>query len=141
MTMCKQERFTKYPCVHIRRKIKKMNKIIDTIKMNALKARVMIPAAAATVMAHPMMASAFDSVTVNQQVSADPFSMLGKIIGIILTFVMFVGIALVVYGIIDIAMSFTQDQPEKKLQGIKLAFAGAIMIGLKVVLQATGLIA
>lgn len=68
-------------------------------------------------------------------------SLMGKIIGILLTITRFVGVALVVYGVYEIVMSFMQNQPEAKTKGIIMALAGVVMIALKSILQGIGVVA
>lgn len=71
----------------------------------------------------------------------DAGQMMGKIIGILLTITRFVGVALVVYGVYEIVMSFMQNQPEAKTKGIIMALAGIVMTALKSILQSLGVIA
>ena len=72
---------------------------------------------------------------------ADAGQMMGKIIGILLTITRFVGVALVVYGVYEIVMSFMQNQPEAKTKGIIMALAGVVMIALKSILVGLGVVA
>ena len=67
--------------------------------------------------------------------------LMGKVIGIVLTISMYVGIAILVFGVYEIVMSFTQDMPEKKVKGITLALAGVVMIGLKAILKGLNVVA
>ncbi len=73
--------------------------------------------------------------------SVDLDTMMGKVIGMVLLISRFVGIALVVYGVYEVVMSFLQNQPEAKTKGIIMAIAGAVMIALKSILAAMGIIA
>lgn len=57
-----------------------------------------------------------------------------KIIDILLTIAKYAGIALIVYGIYEVVMSFLQNQPEAKTKGIILALGGAVMIAMPTVL-------
>lgn len=66
--------------------------------------------------------------------------LMGKIIGILLTITRFVGVALVIYGVYEIVMSFMQNQPEAKTKGIIMALAGVVMIALKSILQGLGVV-
>lgn len=68
--------------------------------------------------------------------STDAGTMMGKIIGILLTITRFVGVALVVYGVYEVVMSFMQNQPEAKTKGIIMALAGIVMTALKSILVA-----
>ena len=65
---------------------------------------------------------------------------MGKIIGILLTITRYVGVALVIYGVYEIVMSFMQNQPEAKTKGIVMALAGVVMIGLKSIIVGLGII-
>lgn len=81
-----------------------------------------------------------DSVSINDGSSANATSMMGNIIGILLTITRFVGVALCVYGVYEIVMSFMQQQPEGKTKGIIMALSGVAMIGLKSILSGAGII-
>lgn len=80
-----------------------------------------------------------DDVTI-QDTGVSAGTMMGKIIGILLTITRFVGVALVVYGVYEIVMSFMQNQPEAKTKGIIMALAGIVMTALKSILQSLGLV-
>lgn len=91
-------------------------------------------------MATVMSASAFgDSVTITAT-DANANDMMGNVIGILLTITRFVGVALAIYGVYEIVMSFMQNQPEAKTKGIIMALAGVVMIALKSVLQAMNIV-
>lgn len=89
---------------------------------------------------NPLLAGLCDweQVNVSAATNASASNLMGKILGILLTITRYVGVALVVYGVYEVVMSFTNDQPEKKVKGITMALAGVVMIGLKSVL--TGII-
>lgn len=70
----------------------------------------------------------------------DASSLMGKVIGILLTITRFVGVALLVYGVYEIVMSFMQNQPEAKTKGIIMALSGVAMIALKSILSGLGVI-
>ena len=80
-----------------------------------------------------------DSVKINAG-TADAGDLMGKIIGILLTITRYVGVALVIYGVYEVVMSFMQNQPEAKTKGIIMALAGVTMIALKSILAAVGVI-
>lgn len=78
-----------------------------------------------------------------QQVSiatgdANGTQMMEKIVGILLTVTRYVGVALVIYGVYEVVMSFMQNQPEAKTKGIVMALAGVVMVGLKSLLGQNG---
>lgn len=96
--------------------------------------------AAANMCAVTASASFGESVSLKVDGETDASAMMGKIIGILLTITRFVGIALVVYGVYEVVMSFMQNQPEAKTKGIIMALAGVVMTGLKSILKAIGLV-
>lgn len=102
-------------------------------------ASMMAMASATPVFAGGAGGGTWDSVTVTGD-GANAQDMMGKIIGILLTITRFVGVALVIYGVYEIVMSFMQNQPEAKTKGIVMALAGVVMIGLKSILQAVGVV-
>ena len=67
-------------------------------------------------------------------------SLMRKMIGILLTITRYVGVALVVYGVYEIVMSFMQNQPEAKTKGIVMALAGAAMTTIKSIVNGLGLL-
>jgi hypothetical protein len=82
-----------------------------------------------------------DTVTVTSSGDApDAGELMGKIIGILLTITRYVGIALVIYGVYEIVMSFMQNQPEAKTKGIVMALAGVVMVGLKTIISSLGIV-
>lgn len=81
----------------------------------------------------------FDAVTVSSS-DPDASSMMGRVIGILLTITRYVGVALVIYGVYEVIMSFMQNQPEAKTKGIIMALAGVVMIALKSVLKTMGVL-
>jgi hypothetical protein len=81
----------------------------------------------------------FGEVTITSS-DPDASQMMGKVIGILLTITRYVGVALVIYGVYEVIMSFMQNQPEAKTKGIVMALAGVVMIALKSVLQGMGII-
>lgn len=81
-----------------------------------------------------------DTVTVSAGSSADAGDLMGRIIGILLTITRYVGVALVIYGVYEVVMSFMQNQPEAKTKGIIMALAGVVMIALKSILVAVGIV-
>lgn len=85
------------------------------------------------------LAGTWEEVTISNN-SPDAGALMGKIIGILLTITRFVGVALVIYGVYEIVMSFMQNQPEAKTKGIIMALAGVVMIALKSVLSSLGII-
>lgn len=88
-----------------------------------------------------LSASAFgDNVTIdtNKTSQANADTLMADIIGILLTISRYVGLALIIYGVYEIVMSFMQNQPEAKTKGIVMALAGVVLVGLKSVLKFAG---
>lgn len=79
------------------------------------------------------------NVTINTSADPQAADVMGNVIGILLTITRFVGIALVIYGVYEIVMSFMQNQPEAKTKGIIMALAGVVMIALKSIIGSMGL--
>ena len=71
-----------------------------------------IMSAMASMSATTAFASFGEDVKVTANGGTDASTMMGKIIGILLTITRFVGVALVVYGVYEVVMSFMQNQPE-----------------------------
>lgn len=69
------------------------------------------------------------SSTTGENASAD--TLMSNVIGILLTIARYAGIALLVYGIYEVVMSFMQQQPEAKTKGIIMAICGIVLIALK----------
>lgn len=92
--------------------------------------------------AFALSAGAFgEDVTINASAKTDANELMGKIIGILLTITRFVGVAMIVYGVYEIVMSFQQQQPEAKTKGIIMALSGVAMVALKSILSALGVVA
>lgn len=109
-------------------------------KFNFRKLIVSLVLAAMIVSMNMTCAFAFgDSVTITAS-GANAGDLMGKIIGILLTITRYVGVALVIYGVYEVVMSFMQNQPEAKTKGIVMALAGVAMIALKSILAAVGII-
>lgn len=107
----------------------------------AKKAAYVATVASCTAMAAPVNALAdWDSVTITANSSQSASSLMGNIIGILLTITRYVGVAMVIYGVYEIVMSFMQNQPEAKTKGIVMALSGVVMIGLKGVLSGMNII-
>lgn len=83
--------------------------------------------------------ASFDEVSITAT-DTDAGALMGKIIGILLTVMRYVGVAMVVYGVYEIVMSIQNNQPEAKTKGIIMALSGVIMIAIKSVLSSLGLI-
>lgn len=63
---------------------------------------------------------------------------MGKVLGLLLTIMTYLGAGLALWGVYELVMSLTQDMPEKKVKGIALLAGGVLLIGVKGVLTAVG---
>jgi len=79
-------------------------------------------------------ADAFAEASFDVNKTADADSMMKKVIGILLGICKYVGVALIVYGIYEVVMSFMQNQPEAKTKGIIMALCGAVMMTIQSIL-------
>ena len=123
------------------------NETTALAKSNAKKAIRNLYATSASLMAMASLTAAQvsaggwnNTVNINTGAGDNPDGMVGSILGILLTITQYVGVALIVYGVYEVVMSFMQNQPEAKTKGIIMALAGAVMMGLKGILQNMGVI-
>jgi len=118
---------------------KKKTNFLD--KLRAFMFGAMTVASMASITATTVFAFQFDDAQINNNnQNADAGDLMNKIIGILLTITRYVGVALVIYGVYEIVMSFMQNQPEAKTKGIVMALSGVIMIALKSILKAVGVL-
>lgn len=123
-----------------------MNETAIATKQNTRPAKRIFSALAAVMTAvywtvFTAFANSFgQNVTINTTATPDANDLMGNIIGILLTITRYVGIALVIYGVYEIVMSFMQNQPEAKTKGIIMALAGVVMIALKSVISGLGIL-
>ncbi len=66
---------------------------------------------------------------------------MAKIIGFLVTVTTYVGVGVLVYGGYELAMSFTQDMPDKKVKGVAFIIGGLILVAIKSLLRLLGVIA
>ena len=120
---------------------KKKTNFLD--KLRAFMFGAMTVASMASITATTAFAGGFqfDDARIADNQNTNAGDLMGKIIGILLTITRYVGVALVIYGVYEIVMSFMQNQPEAKTKGIIMALSGVIMIALKSVLKAAGVLA
>ena len=72
------------------------------------------------------------TITVDENTSD---KLMNGIIGWILDLVRYIGIGILIWGFVEVVLSFTQDMPDKKIKGITLAFSGVMCIVLKSILN------
>ncbi len=107
-------------------------------KMNTFRFGVMTGMASGAGMLMGMPVKAFDEVTVDAE-GVDAGQAMGAVIGVILTIMRYVGVAMVIYGVYEIVMSIQNNQPEAKTKGIIMALSGVVMIVIKNLLSAFGI--
>ena len=111
-------------------------------KQNTMKKafrKLYATATAAMAMASLSATTAFadwENVEVSAGADSDASGLMGQVLGILLTITRYVGVALVIYGVYEVVMSFMQNQPEAKTKGIVMALSGVVMIGLRSILSA-----
>ena len=111
-------------------------------KVNDFKTGLLAGAVAGMNLATGMPVSAgtgFGSTTVTINSSQDVATAMGTVIGVILTIMQYVGVAMVIYGVYEIIMSIQNNQPEAKTKGIIMALSGVVMMGMKTVLRQFGI--
>lgn len=62
-------------------------------------------------------------------------SIIGSILGIILTIAMYVGVVLLTYSIFQLVMSFKNDDAEGKSRATQLLVVSAVLMGLKKIMS------
>ena len=140
MVEMKNEVITSLESRNAAKKKNGFKKFLRSIYGAGAAASVMATATASHVFAGGSGGSFGEDVTIKADGNANASELMGKIIGILLTITRFVGVALVIYGVYEVVMSFMQNQPEAKTKGIVMALAGVVMIGLKSIIKGIGLI-
>ena len=120
-------------------------KMMYALKNKAANALLAIEAVAIGFMA-PIIghAGGFSSVTINSGAldGVDPFAIAGKGIGIVLTILQIFGVGMLIFGVVSVAQSMQDNgNPDKRAQGFATIAVAAVLIGMKFVLKAMGLIA
>ena len=112
-----------------------MNKLISKVKGNGSK----LMAIASAAMMFPM--GVFGSVgSTHWTGGSDLDSLMGGLIGMMLTIARYAGMGLTVWGIIKTVMAYKDDNTNEITQGIRLAVVGIFLIALKSILSGLGLV-
>lgn len=111
----------------------KIKKSVNDFKTAVCSAMTAVMTAPTTVLA----GDGFESVNIGEVGSAN--DVMGGVIGLLLGITRYVGVALIVFGVYEIVMSFMNDQPEKKVKGITIALAGVLCATLKSILSFAGI--
>lgn len=67
-------------------------------------------------------------------------SIMGGLIGMVLTIAFWIGVILVIAGVVKAVMAYKDDNTNEITQGVRLAVVGGILVGLTAILQGLGLI-
>ena len=119
---------------------KKATKLVKNLYASAAALSAMGAMTAVQAFAEGEGAGDFGAANITATGNENAKDLMGNVVGILLTITRYVGVALVIYGVYEIVMSFMQNQPEAKTKGIVMALSGVVMIGLKSVLQAMKII-
>ena len=111
-----------------------MKNIISTVKSKGTK----LMAAATAVMLLPM--GVFADGPAQWTGGTDINSLMGGLIGMMLSIAKYAGMGLTVWGIIKTVMAYKDDNTNEITQGIRLAVVGIFLIGLRSILNALGLV-
>ena len=80
-----------------------------------------------------------ESVTVSSNLNAQ--TAYGKILGIIMLVATWVGGAILLWGLVMFGLAIKNDEPESKQKALMCTFGGLVLVCLKTILVAAGLIA
>jgi len=109
------------------------------------KAKVGLAAVVANVSLTGMKVSAggFDEVSIKTGADEiDPIAGFNSALGVVVTVLRYVGVVMMLWGIYELAMGFTQEgQANKKVQGFMWLMAGFILVAAKFFLRTFGIIA
>lgn len=75
----------------------------------------------------------------NQNVDAD--TIVGQLMGIVLLVATFAGGVLLLWGFVMFALSVKNDEPESKQKAFLCIISGAVLLSLRMILKAAGIIA
>lgn len=92
-------------------------------------------AAASVAMATPVSAYA---VTIAENLDAE--TVVGKILDYLLTAAQLVGGGVLIYAFISFGLSIAQENPDQRSRAIMFIVAGAMLVGIKPILTAIGVI-
>ena len=95
-------------------------------------------AASATVTTAIMMATPAAATTINPNATTE--SVIGGILDVIFQIAFYLGIVIAIIGVVSFILAFKDDNAEQQSRGIRLAIVGTALIGIKFLIQLTGLI-
>lgn len=117
-----------------------MKKIVSFSKKHfekAKKAIIGIGAAASMAFASALPASAATKINPN----ATTETVIGGILDVIFQIAFYIGVVIAIIGVVSFILAFKDDNAEQQTRGIRLAIVGTALIGIKLLIGLTGLIA
>lgn len=119
-----------------------MKNLFKSIKTSTIKAGQKVGTALATAAftAQNIMLNAYaDDITVNTE-DIDTAALMGKIVGTVLSIFQWIGVLLLVWGVGQLVMAFKNEDADSKSRAIMMIVSSALLIGLKALLTAIGII-
>lgn len=104
--------------------------------LSSIKTRI-FPGAAAATAALAIPATAYG---VNIKDNLDAEVVVGNILDYLLTAGQLVGGGVIIYAIITFSLSIAQENPDQRSRAIMFVVAGAMLVGIKPILKAIGVI-
>lgn len=120
--------------------MKKLNELKVSMGKKMNKARQMVYTLMAMAMVKVVVPLSVHAERIKPNTSVNVENGMGDIIGLLVTVTRYIGVGVLVYGGYELAMSFTQDMPDKKAKGIAFLFGGLILVAIKSVLKLMGVI-
>lgn len=119
--------------------MKKATNFVKTCWTKSKKAVVGVGSAVSIAVFSALPAYAAEaSTTINTNATTE--SVIGGILDVIFKIALYIGIVLAVIGVVQFILAFKDDNAEQQSRGIRLAVIGTALIGVKVLIQLTGLI-
>lgn len=110
--------------------------IMKTTKKSFIKKfKRSLASASALMAATTAFAMPTSAISIQKKETTEMTKGMNEIIGILLSICFYAGIALAIYGVYEIIMSFMQQQPEAKTKGIFMTMAGVVLMGLDTIVK------
>ena len=102
---------------------------------------IFLVSTAASILLFPVSCFASSNVQSANWTGGDSLdSLMGAIIGMMLTIARYAGMGLTVWGVVKTVMAYKDDNTNEITQGIRLAIVGIFLIALKSILSGLGLV-
>lgn len=116
-----------------------MNKMIGvTERLWAKGKKAIVGVGSAATMAMASTSPAFAATQIKTDLDTE--TVIGGILDVIFKIALYIGIVIAVVGVFSFILAFKDDNAEAQSRGIRLAIVGCALIGLKVLVELTGLI-